>query len=135
MNEIERETQFILKKYNIQSAESNSIAEINASKNYSKEFMVKKNQFYSQINSDSNSFALFSVPYDRFWQAVVNGQNVHVLNVNGLMAVPLNKGLNTIDFSYKYLPFYAGCICSFLGIAASGIYYFIFLSRARGKYK
>ena len=112
----------ILKKYDVQNDRSSSFSETRTQKDCSEEFFVGKNRFRSEINARETSFALFSVPYDRFWHAAVNGQEVEILNTNGLMAVPLEKGPNSIEFTYQYLPVYAGGICSALGLFAGIVY-------------
>lgn len=123
----------ILKKYDVQSDRSNSFSETRTQKDCSEEFSVTKNHFHSEIKAREKSVALFSVPYDRFWQATVNDQEVEILNTNGLMAIPLEKGINSIEFTYQYLPVYAGAICSVLGIFAGIVYILSFkrLGRVR----
>ena len=112
----------ILKKYDVQNDRSSSFSETRTQKDCSGDFSVGKNRFRSEINARERSFALFSVPYDRFWHAAVNGQEVEILNTNGLMAVPLERGLNSIEFTYHYLPVYAGGVCSVLGLFAGIVY-------------
>ena len=52
------------------------------------------------IYADADKYAFFSVPYSSRWSASVNGNSEHILNVNGLMAVPVESGKNIIEFHY-----------------------------------
>ena len=69
--------------------------------------LFKKNttSFESIIKTKKETYAFFSVPYDSFWKATVNDMEVSIMNTNGFMAVPLEKGINRIQFHYfdKYL--------------------------------
>lgn len=56
--------------------------------------------FTSKIRADRPKYAFFSVPYDKGWSASVNGKNVPIMNSDGFMIVPVNKGMNTIQFTY-----------------------------------
>lgn len=98
----------------------------------SEEFRVGDNYFQTTIMADSQKYAFFSVPYDKCWNATVNGKTVEVLNINGLMAVKVNKGMNKITFNYKYWPLRAGVACSIAGVLLSMIYLSVFKSD-RGK--
>ncbi|WP_100487109.1 YfhO family protein [Sporolactobacillus pectinivorans] len=56
--------------------------------------------FTSKIKADRAKYAFFSVPYDKGWSAAVNGKPVTILNTDGFMIVPVNKGNNLIRFTY-----------------------------------
>lgn len=61
---------------------------------------IAKDFFECEINSSTMKFAFFSVPYDEGWSADVNGKQVQILNVNGMMAIPIEKGMNAVRFRY-----------------------------------
>ena len=82
----------------------------------SEEFTRGDNTFTSIITADSEKYAFFSVPYDKCWKATVNGVDTEVLNINGLMAVRVDKGTNEIEFNYEYWPLKAGVACSVFGV-------------------
>ncbi len=93
-------------------------------KETSEVFEADGNTFRSVITADSNKYAFFTVPYDKYWKATVNGQAVEVLNVNSLMAVPVWEGTNDIRFEYDYLPLKAGVVCSVAGVLILMVYLF-----------
>lgn len=67
--------------------------------------------FRSVIHASSDKYAFFSVPYSTRWKASVNGQPVRILNINGLMAVPVSVGDNSIDFRYDItLHLFSACL-------------------------
>ncbi len=82
----------------------------------SENFEHGDNYFISNITADADKYAFFSVPYDKYWEAKVNGEEADILNINGLMAVKINAGENQIRFDYDYLPIKVGVVCSVLGV-------------------
>ena len=67
------------------------------------EFKFEKNGFSSQINSNKDTLAIYTIPYDEGWTATINGKKVVIEDVdNGMMAIKINKGKNNIKF--KYMP-------------------------------
>ncbi len=88
----------------------------------SQSFEYGNNYFCSTITADADKYAFFSVPYDKYWKAQVNGEDAEIFNINGLMAVRINEGENAIRFDYDYLPLKAGILCSVLGVVATGGY-------------
>lgn len=56
--------------------------------------------FACTISADKKKYAFFSVPYDKGYKAYVNGNKVEILKTNGMMAIPLENGLNEIKFVY-----------------------------------
>lgn len=70
----------------------------------------------------ADGYAFFSVPYDGHWHCSVNGAETRPLNVNGLMAVPVTAGENTVAFVYDYSPVRrVSLLCSALGVLLCGI--------------
>ena len=94
--------------------ERNEEASAELTKNY--------NGFHSTITVDRDKYAFFSVPYDRGFTAYVNGKMVKILESNGMMAVPLEKGKNEIVFLYRNYSLLIGIICSVFGLAIWGTY-------------
>lgn len=84
----------------------------------STEFYRDINGFRSTINSNEDKYAFFSVPHDVQWNATVNGKKADILNINGLMAVKVEAGLNDIQFRYTNWYCVTGCIVSlvFVGL-------------------
>ena len=85
-------------------------------KESSESFTQGKNYFISEIHASGDRYAFFSVPYDECWRATVNGESREVININGLMAVRIDAGDNTIRFDYVYTPLKQGIACSIAGV-------------------
>ena len=85
-------------------------------KESSESFTQGKNYFISEIHASGDRYAFFSVPYDECWRASVNGESREVININGLMAVRIDAGDNTIRFDYVYTPLKQGIVCSIAGV-------------------
>ena len=95
----------ILNHYDLNGADAFSIENkhrdiLKHHKESSVEFEHSTNHFLSVIYADADKYAFFSVPYSSRWSASVNGNSEHILNVNGLMAVPVESGKNIIEFHY-----------------------------------
>ncbi|MBQ1316699.1 MAG: YfhO family protein [Lachnospiraceae bacterium] len=67
----------------------------------SEEFMRDSKGFRSVITADAEKYAFFSIANDDGWTAKVNGVDAEILDINGLMAVRIKGGRNTIEFSYR----------------------------------
>lgn len=65
------------------------------------DFYREKNRFGSSIEIANPGVIFYSVPYDNGWKVTVNGKEKEIINVNGLMAVALDKGTNKIEFTNK----------------------------------
>lgn len=88
----------------------------------SNDFSVSKNKIQSIIETKSKSYAFFSIPFDKYWTAQVNDTDVDILNINGLIAIPLEKGINNIEFHYQYTPILVGIISTILGVLSLSAY-------------
>ncbi len=98
-------------------------------KESSSNFYIRKNKFGSTIIADHDKYAFYSVPYDDGWSAKVNGKKVTILKVNGLMAVPVSKGTNQIEFTYQNIYLLIGAVLSALG----WVIYLVYRKERRGK--
>lgn len=92
----------------------------------SESFECGDNYFESVITSTGNKYAFFSVPYDKNWKAKVNGNEVEIMNINGLMAVRVEDGKNLIRFDYVYTPLKIGMACSVFGVLMAVVYLVVF---------
>ena len=75
--------------------------------------------FSSEISTKTPTFAYFSVPYSPWWRVTVNNKPTEIINSNGMMAVPLETGTNTIQFTYENQLFNFGCILSCIALLIS----------------
>ena len=95
------------------------------------DFQKTAKTFSAKIDVSKDKYVFFSVPYDKQWSAVVNGESCEILNINGLMAVPVTKGENTIQFVYSAIWLKLGCIIS---IVCLGIWILVFwVSKKKSK--
>lgn len=85
-------------------------------------FQTQKNGFVSLINAETKQFAFYSVPYDQYWTATVNGKKTDILKINGLMAIEVDKGTNEIEFRYHYWPLRLAAIASLAGMLLCLLY-------------
>ena len=54
--------------------------------------------FCSEITCAQAGYGFYSFSWDAGWSAMVNGEPVEILNICGLMAVPLQAGENRVEF-------------------------------------
>ncbi len=94
----------------------------------STDFTHSTREFSSVIHINDETFGFFSVPYSSRWSAKVNGKDAEVFKINGLMAVPLEKGENTIHFTYHIGIVLAGLAVS---VFSFGIVICIFVLQKR----
>ena len=68
------------------------------------------------VESDSDKYVFLSVPHSSFWKAYLDGKEQDILDVNGLMAIQIHEGKNTIVFSYNPILTITGLLISIIGI-------------------
>ena len=91
----------------------------------SKEFTYDTHGFKCIIEANNDTYAFFSVPYEKEWKALVNNEEREILDINGLMAVKIDKGKNSIEFEYQNTRIINGIIISILGILLALLYWII----------
>ncbi|QMT17077.1 YfhO family protein [Planococcus maritimus] len=70
-------------------------------------------------NQDGAPYLNLSIPYERGWQATINGEPVDVLKANyAFLAVPLGDGMNDIELRYRPPFFLPSLFISLLSLAA-----------------
>lgn len=62
---------------------------------------TNRGDFTATLISGAEKYAFFSVPYSSKWNVTVNGEKAEILNINGLMAIRVQEGENTISFYYS----------------------------------
>ena len=85
--------------------------------------------FTVELNARKDGYALFTVPHDDGFSAQVDGETVEILETNGMMAVPVEKGENEIRFTWRNCDLMAGVLCSAAGVTAFAFY--LWLGRRR----
>lgn len=111
----------VLRKYNSETDGAYDVAlrediKREHKKEASEAFWYNSTGFGSNITTDSEKFAFYSVPYSNGWSASINGKEAKILNINGLMAVKLENGENVIEFSYMNKGLILGAALSAAGI-------------------
>lgn len=66
----------------------------------SETFTRDERGFCSKLTCAQAGYGFYSFSYDAGWSATVNGEPVEILNICGLMAVPLQAGENRVEFRY-----------------------------------
>lgn len=89
-------------------------------------FKINKNGFRAEVIREDKNLVFFSIPYSDGWSATVNGKKVEIEKVNvGFMAVPVDKGVSVIEFTYE-TPFLSEGILITLISLCIFLVYFIF---------
>lgn len=79
--------------------------------------------FSAKINADEAGLLMFSVPYDKGFTATVNGESAETVKVdNGLLAVYVEKGESTVEFSYLTYGLKPGLALTAVGAAGFAAY-------------
>lgn len=91
-------------------------------KEVSEDFFREKNKFGSKIKMDKQGVIFYSVPFDKGWTAEVNGKKTEILNVNGLMAVTVETGDNSIEFVNRNMYLRVGFLITIVSFAIWFLY-------------
>ncbi len=91
-------------------------------------FYFDKNQFFATCNNAEDQLVFFAVPYDKGWNATVNGQKAEIIRANvGFMAVKVPSGQQSIVFTYTPPMLYMGITISVVAVAVFAVYMLIVL--------
>ena len=98
-------------------------------------FKYVKNGLTSTITASDKSFVVYQIPYDEGWNVRINNKKVEIEKVdNGLIGVPIDKGINEITFKYEVPGLKEGLIISVISLIIY-IIYILFNSKRGGKYE
>ena len=123
----EKEAAQVLKKYERPSVEKLSEKQKNAcvkerEVNGIRSMKKEPDGFTAKLNARKDGYVLFTVPYDDGFRAQVDGEPVEILETNGMMAVPVEKGENEIRFIWRNYDLMAGALYSVAGVTALAFY-------------
>ncbi len=92
------------------------------------DFVYDSSGFTAKIDLESDELVFFSVPFDKGFEATVNGNPVQIEKVNnGFMAVRVPKGMgNVIEFSYRTHGLNTGIAVSVTGIVLFAVYLIVY---------
>ena len=95
-------------------------------------FKYDKNGFRDEIEVTGDTLVLYTVAYDKGWNAYNDGNEIPIEKVdNGFMAIKVNKGINNIEFKYKVPGLKEGLIISFISFGIYAFFVIIFFIRKR----
>lgn len=121
-DEYENEVASVLKKADMsREYSSEELTEIRR-KESSISLNKNKRGFVSNIETQADRYAFFSVPYSHNWKALVNGEEEEIIDCCGFMAVKLNKGMNEVEFTYFNSSVLIGAIITLVSLIFSIIY-------------
>ena len=91
-----------------------------------KDFKTGNGTFTATVERDKKSLVFFSIPYDNGWSATVNGKAVEIIKANvGFMAVPVESGMSTIEFTYETPGLYSGILISVGALLIFAVYFIV----------
>ena len=71
------------------------------------------------ITADSEGLVFTSIPYDKGWTVLVNGEEVEIKTLeDAFIMVPVSEGTHTIEFKFTPGGFYLGITISILSYVA-----------------
>ncbi len=89
-----------------------------------KDFKTGNGTFTATVERSKKSLVFFSIPFDSGWSATVNGKAVEIIKANvGFMAVPVESGTSTIEFTYTTPGLSLGILISMGSLLILGVYY------------
>lgn len=86
---------------------------------------VNKNTVKGTINNKENGFLVLNIPYNKGWSAKINGKNVELKRMNGILTgLYLEKGNHDIELTFLPRGLKLGFIISLITLLLSLIYFF-----------
>jgi hypothetical protein len=83
---------------------------------YSGNLKVENESVCGNVNVEKDSVLIFSIANIKGWSCIVNGEKIPITDFNGLISVPIKKGTNSIELTYK-IPYLGVFIsCTFIGL-------------------
>ncbi len=88
------------------------------------DFKITKKGFKVKVDAKKENLMLFTIPFDKGWEAYINGKKAEIEEVsNGFMAIKVNKGTSNIEFKYHTIGAKLGIYISLISL----IIYFVYL--------
>ena len=87
------------------------------------DIQLKNNSASAQVTADGDCFLNFSQTYYPGWNAYVDGDQVELYEVNGLIqGIFVPAGTHVVEFRFQPIVFYIGCGISLLTVMACVLY-------------
>ncbi|WP_080876873.1 YfhO family protein [Ligilactobacillus ruminis] len=96
-----------------------------------KNFKRDNTGFSCSTDYKKGKLVWFSVPYDKGWDATLDGKKIEIIKSAGMMAVKVPKGEHNLVFKYHTPGFKLGIIVSIISFIVFGIYTAILVFRKR----
>ena len=96
-----------------------------------KNFKRDNTGFSCSTDYKKGKLVWFSVPYDKGWNATLDGKKLEIIKSAGMMAVKVPKGEHDLVFKYHTPGFKLGIIVSIISFIVFGIYGAILVFRKR----
>ncbi len=87
----------------------------------------------ASVDTKKETYAFFSVPYDKGWTAYVNGEQAAIMKTSGLMAIPVPAGEVDIELRYATPGWREGVVISFASLFVWLIYLFVSGKKNKGR--
>ena len=87
-----------------------------------KNFKRDNTGFSCSTDYKKGKLVWFSVPYDKGWDATLDGKKIEIIKSAGMMAVKVPKGEHNLVFKYHTPGFKLGIIVSIISFIVFGIY-------------
>lgn len=81
--------------------------------------------FSAEFSSEADCMVFFSVPYESGFTAYVNGEKTEIIDSNGLMAISVKAGTNTIVFRYVTPGLTTGIILGIIGLLGTCVLFIV----------
>ena len=79
--------------------------------------LIKNNYLKGSVQCESEGYLFLPVPYEKGWNAFVDGKNVSILKADsGFMAIKMNNGNNCFELKYHYSGSKIGCVFMFFSL-------------------
>ena len=85
--------------------------------------------FTCKTDYERDSYVYFSVPYDKGWNAFIDGKKTDIIVSGGMMLIRVPSGIHNIEFSYYTPGLKIGLIISILSM----VIFLAFLIMQKGK--
>lgn len=84
--------------------------------------MYSSNRVSISLTNQTNCFMFFSIPFEMGWKAKVNGMTADIIDTNGFIAVPLEKGNNIVELNFSQPGLWFGLTITMLSCFLVAIY-------------
>lgn len=81
--------------------------------------------FRCTTSYENDAYVYFSVPYDRGWKALIDGEETDIIVSGGMMIIKVPDGVHNVEFSYYTPGLKVGLVVSAISFALFLLYSFV----------